>query len=172
MFVDVNVRDPSGKPVSNAEVDVWHASTEGMYENQAEDQADMNLRGKFHTDADGKFKFRSVVPAGYPVPVDGPVGRLLRAQNRHRFRPAHLHFLLYKPGFKTLISQIFVKGDQYLDSDVVFGVTPPLIGDYKLHSKDNGEPAPAPDVNGDWYTLDAEFVMEPGEAKLPHPPIA
>jgi catechol 1,2-dioxygenase len=170
LFVDVDVRDPTGKPVADAEVDVWQASALGVYENQDDSQVDMNLRGKFHTDANGKFTFRSVIPAGYPVPVDGPVGQLLRAQNRHRFRPAHMHFLLYKPGFKTLISQIFVKDDQYIDSDVVFGVTPPLIGDYKLHS--NGGPAPAPDVNGEWYSLDADFVMEPGEAKLPHPPIA
>lgn len=169
LFVDAEVKDAKGKPIADAEVDVWHASTEGMYENQDDTQANMNLRGKFHTDADGRFSFRTVLPAGYPVPVDGPVGRLLRAQNRHRFRPAHLHFLLAKDGFKTLITQIFVNGDQYLDSDVVFGVTPPLVGDYVLH-KDG--PAPAADVNGEWYSLDAEFVMEPGSSKLPHPPIA
>jgi catechol 1,2-dioxygenase len=141
-----------------------------MYENQDENQADMNLRGKFHTDGDGRFKLRTVLPAGYPIPIDGPVGQLLKAQGRHNYRPAHMHFLIYKPGFKTLITQIFVKGDQYLDNDVVFGVTPPLIGDYELHG--NGGPAPAPDVNGEWYSLDARFVMEPGEATLPRPPIA
>jgi catechol 1,2-dioxygenase len=168
LFVDAEVKNHKGEPVADAEVDVWHASTEGVYENQDPTQANMNLRGKFHTDKNGRFSFRSVLPSGYPVPIDGPVGQLLKAQNRHRFRPAHLHFLLNKPDYKTLITQIFVKGDQYLDSDVVFGVTPPLVGDYVLH-KDG--PAPAPDVNGEWYSLDAHFVMEPGSSKLPRPPI-
>ena len=127
----------------------------------------MNLRGKFTTDEDGRFWFRSVKPAGYPVPTDGPVGDLLRAQNRHPYRPAHLHFLGFKPGYKTLITQVFVDDDERLESDVVFGVTRHLIGDFRP-----GEGAPpAADVTGPWYRLDYEFVMEPGEAKLPKPPI-
>jgi catechol 1,2-dioxygenase len=139
-----------------------------MYENQDETQADMNLRGKFATDAEGRFSFRSVKPAGYPVPLDGPVGDMLRAQKRHPYRPAHLHFLAFKPGFKTLITQIFVSDDQYLDSDVVFGVTKELVGDYKRHD----ERAPAQDVAAPWYSLDFKLTMQPGEAKLPHPPIS
>ena len=108
MFVNVWVKDAGRKPVAGAEVDVWHSSTEGYYENQDPNQADMNLRGKFTTDADGHFAFRSVKPAGYPIPVDGPTGDLLRAQGRHNMRPAHLHFLIYKPGFKTHVSQVYV----------------------------------------------------------------
>ena len=111
--------------------------------------------------------FRTVKPAGYPVPTDGPAGDLLRAQQRHPYRPAHLHFLGYKPGYKTLITQVFVDDDQHLESDVVFGVTRHLIGDFRLGSG----PAPEPDVEGPWYLFDYVFVMEPGEAKLPVPPI-
>ncbi len=93
----------------------------------------MNLRGKFTTDAQGHFGFRSVKPAGYPIPVDGPVGDLLRAGKRHNFRPAHLHFLILKDGFKTLISQIYDPTDDKLETDAQFGVTRALIGDYVRH---------------------------------------
>jgi catechol 1,2-dioxygenase len=128
----------------------------------------MNLRGKFRTDRDGAFAFRSVKPAGYPIPIDGPVGEFVRATRRHHYRPAHLHFLIYKPGFKTLISQVYVNDDERLDSDVQFGVTRALIGNYVRH--ENGS-APASDVEPPWYSLDYTFPMEPGEARLPKPPI-
>jgi catechol 1,2-dioxygenase len=120
------------------------------------------------TDEEGRFRFRSVKPAGYPVPVDGPVGDLLRAQRRHEYRPAHLHVMGFKPGYKTMVTQVFVDDDERLNSDVVFGVTRALIGHYQRH--DDGTP-PAPDVTAPWYTLNYHFVMEPGEAKRPVPPI-
>jgi hydroxyquinol 1,2-dioxygenase len=168
IFVDVWFRDTKGQPVEGAEVDVWHSSTEGFYENQDPVQADMNLRGKFFTDQDGHFAFRSVKPAGYPIPIDGPTGDLLRAQRRHNMRPAHLHFLASKDGFKTLISQIYANDDKYLDSDVQFGVTRHLIGNYMRH--ETGA-APAADVEGPWYSLEHHFVMEGGQSRLPRPPI-
>ena len=157
LFVDARVVDPQGRGIEGVEVDVWQASPVGLYENQDDSQADMNLRGKFTTDAEGRFSFRSIRPAGYPVPTYGPAGDLLRAQARHPFRPAHLHFLAFRPGYKTLITQVFVDDDQHLETDVVFGVTRHLIGDFK---KDEGG-----------YTLNYTFVMEPGEARLPTPPI-
>ena len=168
LFASCRITDPQGRPLAGVEVDVWQASPVGLYENQDQGQADMNLRGKLTTDEDGRFWFRSVKPAGYPVPTDGPVGDLLRAQRRHPYRPAHLHFLGFKPGYKTLITQVFVDDDEHLESDVVFGVTRHLVGDY--HRVEEGEP-PAPDVEAPWYRLDYAFVMEPGEAKLPKPPI-
>jgi catechol 1,2-dioxygenase len=168
LFVSARVRDTAGRPIEGAEVDVWHSSPEGFYEQQDPKQAHMNLRGKFTTGADGAFGFRSVKPAGYPIPIDGPAGDFVRATQRHHYRPAHLHFLIYKPGFKTLISQIYVNDDERLDSDVQFGVTRALIGDYVRH--DNGR-APAPDVEPPWYSLDYTFPMEAGEARLPRPPI-
>ena len=168
MFVNARVIDQHDRPIEGAEVDVWHSSPEGLYEQQDEKQAHMNLRGKFMTEADGRFSFRSILPAGYPIPIDGPVGDLIRAQGRHNYRPAHLHFLIFKQGFKTLISQVYVKGDPHLETDVQFGVTRALVGNYARHEN---EPAPAPDVEGPWYSLDYTFRMEPGEAKLPKPPI-
>jgi catechol 1,2-dioxygenase len=167
LFVDAVVKDRDGKPIAGAEVDVWHSSPEGFYEQQDPKQAEMNLRGKFTTDKDGRFSFRSVKPAGYPIPVDGPVGDLIRAAGRHNYRPAHLHFLIFKDGFKTLISQIYVDDDPVLETDVQFGVTRALIGDYVRHE----DKAPAADVTGEWYSLDQTFVMERGAAKLPKPPI-
>lgn len=167
LFVDATVKDQNGKPIAGALVDVWHSSPDGLYEQQDPNQANMNLRGQFTTDANGHFGFRSVKPAGYPIPIDGPVGDLLRAAKRHNFRPAHLHFLIFKPGFKTLISQIYDPTDDKLETDVQFGVTRALIGDYIRHDG----PGPAPDVKGEWYSLDQPFVMEVGEARLPKPPI-
>jgi protocatechuate 3,4-dioxygenase beta subunit len=168
LFVTGHVRDPQDRPIPAAEVDVWHSSPVGLYENQDPNQADMNLRGRFQTREDGVFHFRSVKPAGYPVPTDGPVGDLLRGQRREPFRPAHLHVMGYKPGYKTLITQVFVPDDPYIEKDVVFGVTRKLMGDYRRH--DDGKP-PSPDATSPWYTLDYTFVMEPGEAKRPIPPI-
>jgi hydroxyquinol 1,2-dioxygenase len=167
LFVNCRVKDQKGNPVAGAEVDIWHSSPEGFYEQQDPNQAEMNLRGKFVTDAKGHFGFRSVKPAGYPIPVDGPVGDLLRAAKRHNFRPAHLHFLILKEGFKTMISQIYVQDDDKLETDVQFGVTRALIGDFVRHDG----PGPAPGVKGEWYSLDQTFVMEPGVSRLPKPPI-
>jgi protocatechuate 3,4-dioxygenase beta subunit len=167
LFVNAKVLDQSGKPIAGAEVHVWHSSPEGFYEQQDPKQAPMNLRGKFTTDAQGHFGFRSVKPAGYPIPIDGPVGDLVRATGRHHYRPAHLHFLIFQPGFKTLISQIYVNDDERLETDVQFGVTRALIGNFVRHEG----PARAADVSGEWYSLDQTFVMEPGKSRLPKPPI-
>ena len=168
IFVKAWVRDKTGRPVVGAKVDIWHASSEGFYENQDPTQVDMNLRGQFTTDAQGHIAFRSIKPAGYPLPLSGPVGALLRAQGRHNMRPAHIHFMIYQPGFKTQFSQVYSSDDPHLDTDVQFGVTQALIGQYVLHQ---GEAAPDADVTGPWYSLDHHFLIEPGEARLPKPPI-
>jgi len=168
LFVTARVVDPAGDSVAGAEVDIWHASPVGLYENQDPDQADMNLRGKFTTDADGRFSFRSVMMIGYPIPTNGVVGRLLQQQGRHPYRPAHLHALIVKPGFKVLISQVYDPADPHIDSDVQFGVTRALIGDFVRHD----EPHPtASDVGSPWYSLHYIYRMESGEAVLPRPPI-
>ncbi|MDX3806138.1 MAG: dioxygenase [Bosea sp. (in: a-proteobacteria)] len=168
LFVQARVVDGTGRPIEGAEVDVWHASPVGLYENQDPEQAEMNLRGKFTTDADGRFWFNSVMMVGYPIPTNGVVGRLLKAQDRHPMRPAHLHALIFKPGFKVLISQVYDPNDPHIETDVQFGVTKALIGDFIRHE----EPHPTrPDVQAPWYALDYTYVMEPGEAVLPRPPI-
>jgi hydroxyquinol 1,2-dioxygenase len=162
LFVTARVVDLEGRPVPDAEVDVWQSSTEGFYENQDPGQADMNLRGKFTTDADGRFSFRSIKPAGYPIPVNGPVGDLLRVLGRHNMRPAHVHFLIHKEGFKTHISQIYVNDDPNLETDVQFGVTQALVGNYVRH--EDGD-------RGPWYSLEQTFIIEPGDSVLPRAPI-
>lgn len=167
LYVRGRVLDHEGKPVAGADVDVWHSSPVGLYEQQDPEQAEMNLRGMFTTNADGRFWFRTVKPAGYPLPVEGPVGDLLRAQNRQHYRPAHMHFMVVKPDFKTLISQVYVNDDPLLDRDPQFGVTRSLVGDYVRHD----EPAPEAGVDSPWYTLDFTFEIEPGESRLPKPPI-
>lgn len=168
VFVDLRYVDTNGDPIEGVEVDVWHASTVGLYESQDPAQADMNLRGKLTTDARGHIWFSSIRPAGYPIPTHGVVGRLLAAQNRHPYRPAHLHALAFKRGFKTLVSQIFADDDERLGSDVQFGVTEALIATYARHD----EPHPTvPSVDAPWYSLDYTLVMQPGEAALPQPPI-
>lgn len=158
LTVTGHVRDVHGAPVAGAVVDVWQASPVGLYENQDSSQANMNLRGVFTTEADGRFWFETVRPAGYPVPTGGPAGELLHAQNRSPMRPAHIHFLLHKPGLKTLIAQVFVDSQDRIDSDVVFGATGDLVGELRTAA------------DGAW-ALDYDFIMEPGEARLPMPPI-
>jgi catechol 1,2-dioxygenase len=168
LFVRGRVVDSDGQPIVGAEVDVWHASPVGLYENQDPEQADMNLRGKFTTDYDGHFWFRTVMMVGYPIPTDGVVGRLLKAQHRHPYRPAHLHALVVKPGFKVLISQVYDPRDPHIDSDVQFGVTRALLGDFIRH--DEAHPI-EPDVAAPWYSLDHLYRMEAGETVLPRAPI-
>jgi catechol 1,2-dioxygenase len=162
------VVDADGCPIAGAEVDIWHASPAGFYENQDAEQADMNLRGKFTTDEDGRFWFSTVKMSGYPVPTNGVVGRLLAAQGRHPFRPGHLHALIAKAGFKVLISQIYDPADPNLETDVQFGVTEATTGSYVRHD----DPAPTgAAASHPWYSLDYTFVMERGEMTLPKPPI-
>ena len=171
LFFTGTVTGLDGTPVAGAEVDVWHASPVGLYENQDPEQAEWNLRGKFYTDDNGVFAFRSVKPSGYPVPMGGPVGDLLTTLKRHPFRPAHIHAMVYKPGFKTITSQLYSHDDPMLDTDAQFGVTRALIATYVRHETGE-EPVPAPDVTEPWYTLDYHFIVEPGEAWLPTPPVS
>jgi catechol 1,2-dioxygenase len=168
LLVDFRVEDREGRPIAGAEIDIWHSSPVGLYENQDPDQADMNLRGKFTTDADGRIWFRSVKPAGYPIPTDGVVGRLLAVQDRHPYRPAHVHALVFKEGYKTLTSQVYADDDPNLDTDVQFWVTRALVGDFRRHD----EPHPSgAGVEVPWYSLDYTLTMEPGETRLPRSPI-
>jgi len=155
------VHGADGQPVAGATVDVWHASPNGLYENQEEAQADMNLRGRFSTDAQGLYRLRTVVPAGYPVPTDGPCGQLLQAQQRHPIRPAHLHFMVSSPGHRVLVTQVFPHDDERLTSDPVFGVTAPLVGHFE-NTPIDGQPG---------QRLVHDFHLTAGEMVFPKPPI-
>jgi catechol 1,2-dioxygenase len=156
------VSGSDGRPLVGADVDVWQASPVGYYENQDASQPSMNLRGRFSTDREGRFHFRTVRPAGYPVPTDGPGGVLLRAQQRHPYRPAHLHFMVSAAGHRTLVTQVFADDAEHLNSDVVFAVRASLVGHF----------AQSVDADGKLTaTLDYDFVLEPGEQTFPLPPI-
>ena len=127
-FVSGRVTDEAGEPVAGAKVDVWQTNDDGFYDvQQPGQQPDMNMRGLFTTDADGRYRFVTVKPLPYSIPTDGPVGGLLVAMGRHAMRPAHIHFIVAAPGFETLVTHIFPEGDPYLDSDAVFGVKDSLI---------------------------------------------
>jgi catechol 1,2-dioxygenase len=168
LFMSGRVTDGAGQPIVGAEVDIWHASPVGLYEQQDPEQAAMNLRGKFTTDVDGRFWFRTVMMVGYPVPTDGVVGRLLAAQLRHPYRPAHVHALIVKPGYKVLISQVYDPNDPHINTDVQFGVTKALLGNFML----NDAPHPRdPSISAPWFSLDHAYVMEPGPTVLPRAPI-
>jgi len=115
----------------------------------------------FKTDGEGRLDFKAVLPVAYPIPTDGPVGRMLSAVKRHPWRPAHVHFIVKAPGYETLITHVFVDGDAYLDSDAVFGVRSSLIGDYVRH-----EAGTAPDGSVQakpFHTLDFGFMLEPSQ---------
>lgn len=159
LLVSGRVLEPDGKPLAGASVDVWQASPLGLYENQDPDQPDMNLRGRFITDAEGAYHFRSVRPAGYPVPTDGPCGALLRAQRRQALRPAHLHFMVSQPGYRVLVTQVYPEGCEHLDDDPVFGVTAALVG--RFESAAGALPG----------RLQRDFTLQPGDTVFPQPPI-
>jgi hydroxyquinol 1,2-dioxygenase len=128
LLVEGTVRRHDGAPLAGAWVDTWHSDAEGFYDVQlGDDGPALNMRARFRTDAEGRFWFRTVVPSPYPVPHDGPVGAMLEAQGRHPYRPAHVHFMIGAPGCETLVTHVFLAGDRYLDSDVVFGVKDSLI---------------------------------------------
>jgi hydroxyquinol 1,2-dioxygenase len=168
LLVNVRVLDTIGRGVNDAEIDVWHSSSEGYYENQDPSQADMNLRGTFKTDANGRISFRSIKPLGYPIPVSGPVGDLLRLQGRHNMRPAHLHFLIRKEGFKTQFSQVYASDDPNLDSDVQFAVTQKLVGDFVRHEESHPEDKA---LKSPWFSLEYDFILEAGPSRMPKAPI-
>ncbi|MEM1377161.1 MAG: dioxygenase [Pseudomonadota bacterium] len=158
LIVSGKVLDCDGNSIAGAALDVWQASPSGMYENQDPDQPEMNLRGKFTTGEDGTYEFETVKPKGYPVPTDGPVGELLRAQNRTPMRPAHIHFIVSAPECKTLITQIFADTEEMMINDVVFGAKQQIAGD--LREKADGT-----------FTCEYDFVLKPGVPTFPVPPI-
>ncbi len=129
--VEGRVLSADGTPLPGAELDVWQASDQGFYDVQQPDvQPRGNGRGLFTAGEGGVFWFRTVVPAHYPIPTDGPVGTLLHATKRHGYRPAHIHFIVSAPGHRALTTHIFVAGSPYIESDAVFAVKKSLITEF------------------------------------------
>jgi len=144
-------------PIKGAILDIWQAATNGFYENQDENQPDYNLRGRFVTDEEGTFEIVALMPTAYPVPIDGPVGELLRAAKRPPYRPAHIHFIVSAPGYETLVTQIFVKGDPIIEDDAVFTASENMVGDFRKE--------------GDNFLLDYDFPLKPGVPIMPKAPV-
>jgi protocatechuate 3,4-dioxygenase beta subunit len=157
-LVHGKILDKSGNPVAGALIDVWQSDDIGYYDVQDSNQPDTNLRGVFKTKEDGKFWFRTIKPSSYPVPTDGPVGEVLRAAGRHPMRPAHIHFMITAPGYERLITHLFVKGDEYLDSDAVFGVKDSLILDFKLN--DTLSAAKTLGFESPFYDVEYDFILK------------
>lgn len=126
LHVQGQVTSPDGAPLANAWVDVWQSDDDGYYDVQKPGQEE-NLRARFMTDAEGRFSFWSIVPVPYPIPTDGPVGKMLQSAGRHPYRPAHIHFMIGMAGYDTLVTHLFIENDPYLASDAVFGVKPQLV---------------------------------------------
>jgi hydroxyquinol 1,2-dioxygenase len=156
-FVSGRVTALDGTPVAGALIDVWQADSDGFYDVQYRGQEEAHARGRLRSLPDGSFHFRSVRAESYPIPYDGPVGRMLEALGRHPWRPAHLHFMIEAPGYDRLITHVFRSGDQYLDSDAVFGVRPSLIADWQQHEAGIAPDGTAMDVP--FSTLDFTFVL-------------
>ena len=132
-YVSGRVLDVSGKPIAGAVLDVWQTDGEGFYDVQRPGGNEQYARGRFTTGVDGRYGFRTVKPVSYPVPTDGPVGKMLLGMGRHPYRPAHVHVIATAPGYDRVATHLFVEGDEYLDSDAVFGVKHSLVVDFSDH---------------------------------------
>lgn len=157
LLVTAVVAGADRQPLADADVVVWQCDEDGFYDIQYAARDGYFLRGRFRTDAQGQIQFWSIVPPAYPIPDDGPVGDLLKASDRHPWRPAHVHFHIAAAGHRTLVTHLFLAGGNYLDSDVVFGVKPSLVVDLATH-----DPGTAPDGRHcpvGWKTLDRHFQL-------------
>lgn len=159
-LVQGRVLDCQGQPLPGAILDVWQTASNGMYSGQDTHQPSGNLRGRYRCDAQGRFAIRTLVPVSYPIPTDGPVGRLLQATGRHPWRPAHLHFMIDAPGYRQLVTHLFNQQDPYLDSDAVFGVKDSLRIAYQLRSGDDPLAAEFA-LQGSFHHACHDFVLEP-----------
>ncbi|MEV7085142.1 maleylacetate reductase and hydroxyquinol 1,2-dioxygenase domain-containing protein [Streptomyces sp. NPDC093085] len=158
LYADCRVTDPAGEPLAGAVVDVWQSNAEGFYDVQLPELDGPSLRARFHTDAEGRVFFRSVLPSEYPVPDDGPVGTMLRAMGRHPYRAPHVHFMISAPGRRRLVTQLFVAGGAYIDADTVFGVKDALVVDFPEHRGPTPDGRPAA---GPWRSLAYTFRLSP-----------
>jgi hydroxyquinol 1,2-dioxygenase len=147
-FVKGTIKGLHGEPVPGAHIEVWQSDEEGMYDVQKKGLDHAQGRGVLKADAQGHYFFKSILAVAYPIPHDGPVGDMLTATKNHPWRPAHLHFMIKAPGYESLITHVFRRDDQYLDSDAVFGVRQSLITDWV--KQPNGE-----------YLLEFNFVLNP-----------
>jgi len=165
-WVEGSVADTEGRPVAGARLEVWEADDDGFYDVQYGDE---RVAGRAHlfTDDDGGFRFWGLTPTPYPIPHDGPVGRLLDAAGRSPMRASHLHFMVSAPGMRTLTTHIFVRGDELLDRDAVFGVRDSLVKDFAAHAAGTQTPD-GRDLGGrTWSSVRFDIVLAPERAREP-----
>jgi hydroxyquinol 1,2-dioxygenase len=161
-LVSGRVLDLGGKPIAGALLDVWQTQSNGLYDSQDSNPNELHMRGKFHTDGEGRYLIRTVRPVNYPIPSDGPVGAMLKATGRHPWRPAHIHIIVRAPGYKTVTTHVFDATSEYLDSDTVFAVKPSLLRTFVERTSDDPErPAAVPE--GEWVSLENDIVLAPGD---------
>jgi hydroxyquinol 1,2-dioxygenase len=164
-LVSGRVLDLAGQPIAGAVLDVWQTQSSGLYDSQDPSLDKMHMRGKFRTDAEGRYLIRTVRPVHYPIPSDGPVGRMLRAAGRHPWRPAHIHFVVSAHGYEPVTTHLFDREDEYLGSDAVFAVKESLVCDFVRHETADGEAARL-GIDPPYYTVAFDFRLKPaaGEA--------
>ncbi len=158
MVVRGRILDTEGNPVEGARIDVWQANDEGFYDVQQKGfQPDFNLRGVFTTGPDGAYWFKAVKPKFYPIPDDGPVGKLLGQLGRHPYRPAHLHYIITADGYDPLTTHIFDPDDPYINSDAVFGVKESLLAEFRKVD----DPARVAEMgfDGPYWDVTFDFVL-------------
>jgi hydroxyquinol 1,2-dioxygenase len=161
LLVHGHVRDLDGDPISGAELDVWQNGDDRLYAVQKPEGPEDHLRGRFRTRDDGSYAFLAVRPVPYPIPDDGPVGRMLDATGRHPWRPAHIHMIVRADGYETVTTHVFDAASEYLDSDAVFAVKPSLLREIVPHAAD--DPRRPEGVEGEWATLACDFVLVAGD---------
>ena len=162
LYFKGRVFDASHEPLANAELDLWHANSDGFYSNIHPSVPAWNLRGRFRTDAEGRFEVRTIVPPPYEIPKNGPTGRLLNALGRHFFRPAHLHVKIRHPEKGEITSQLYFRGGSYLDSDVANAVRDGLVADLVRH--ESKKELAARNLDKPFFELTYDFVLSPHDA--------
>ncbi|MGE0826347.1 MAG: intradiol ring-cleavage dioxygenase [Candidatus Binatia bacterium] len=158
-FISGRVTSLKGTPIKGAVLDVWQTSTNGFYSSQDSNQPKFNMRGKFRTDAQGRYLIQTARSVSYPIPVDGPVGKTLQLTARHPNRPAHVHFIVSADGFEPVTTHLFDDADPYIDSDAVFGVKSSLLCQFVRH--DSQEEAVQRNVSAPFYTVEYDFALVP-----------
>jgi len=154
------VLDVAGRPLAGAELDVWQNGADMLYAVQRPGAPEDHLRGRYSSREDGSYAFVAVRPVPYPIPDDGPVGRMLALTGRHPWRPAHIHMIIRAPGYRTVTTHIFDAASEYLDSDTVFAVKPSLLRTFRKRSAD--DPERPTSVDGEWVSLENDIVLAPG----------
>jgi hydroxyquinol 1,2-dioxygenase len=158
-WVEGTVSDSEGQPVAGARIEVWEADEEGLYDVQHDDGRTA-ARGHLFSDAEGRYSFWGITPTPYPIPDDGPVGKMLAAVGRSPMRASHLHFMVSAAGQRTLVTHIFVSGDELLDADTVFGVKKSLVKKFERQAP--GSPTPDGRVVDDsWSRVSFDIVLAP-----------